>query len=310
MRPAFTAKSKRQVTEACTECEAAGHSLAWLRHELDEVDRENQQVLVLGDGSYDTVYMWNHVPAHTTLLARSARNRALFHLPAPGAHRNRKYGERAPTPQEVWQTRRGWQQLALDVRGRIRHLQYQVTGPFVRKGAPDCPLFLLVVRGKNRVRNGRRFKREPLPFLVNAVRDEQGHWVLPLPVATLLFWAWQRWEIEVCHRELKTNFGLGDKQCFNPHATVLSVQWSAWVYALCILAAYRTWGVCGGPPAPYRWWRGAGRWSFNTLWRAYRTALWGQTDFSPLWPFSLANLHEFEVMSQGWRNASLAATHS
>ncbi|MDQ7034772.1 MAG: hypothetical protein Q9P01_08020 [Anaerolineae bacterium] len=29
---------------------------------------------------------------------------------------------------------------------------------------------------------------------------------------------WQRWEVEVCHRELKSNFGLGNKQCHNPHA--------------------------------------------------------------------------------------------
>jgi hypothetical protein len=24
-----------------------------------------------------------------------------------------------------------------------------------------------------------------------------------------LFWAWQRWEVEVAHRKLKSNFGLG-----------------------------------------------------------------------------------------------------
>ncbi|MDQ7033338.1 MAG: hypothetical protein Q9P01_00420, partial [Anaerolineae bacterium] len=41
-----------------------------------------------------------------------------------------------------------------------------------------------------------------------------------LPVKTLMFWMWQRWEVEVCHRELKSNFGLGNKQCHNPHAAV------------------------------------------------------------------------------------------
>ena len=54
----------------------------------------------------------------------------------------------------------------------------------------------------------------------------------------------QRWEIEVCHRELKASFGLGDKQCWNPYAAVASVQWTAWVYSLLLLAGYRTWGLC------------------------------------------------------------------
>ena len=35
-----------------------------------------------------------------------------------------------------------------------------------------------------------------------------GGWALPLSAPELLGWAWQRWEIEVCHRELKAGFGL------------------------------------------------------------------------------------------------------
>jgi hypothetical protein len=139
------------------------------------------------------------------------------------------------------------------------------------------------VRGKKRKNKyGRTYRREPLPFLVNAVQDASGQWVLPLPLETLLFWAWQRWEVEVCHRELKTTFGLGHKQCFNPQAAVLSVQWSAWVYSLLLLAAYRTFGLARAPDVPTRWWRGSGRWSFATLLRSFRAALWGQHHFRPL----------------------------
>ncbi len=47
-------------------------------------------------------------------------------------------------------------------------------------------------------KSSRRTRRQPLPSLVNAVPDTDGEWVLPLPLDTLLFWAWQRWEIEVC----------------------------------------------------------------------------------------------------------------
>jgi hypothetical protein len=265
---------------------------------------------MLGDGRYDTLKLWQHLPDGVILLARSAKNRVLYDLPPDHAHGNRKYGERAPTPQAFWRKRKGWRKLELFVRGKLRRLQVRVEGPFLRQGAPDTPLFLLVVRGKQHTRHGRIIRREPLPFLVNAIQDEHGNWQLPLPLETLLFWAWQRWEIEVCHRELKSNFGLGDKQCFNPQAAILSVQWSAWAYALLVLAAYRTWGLCTAPPVPTRWWRGAPRWSFNTMWRAYRAALWGPHDFQPLWSAIPGNWPEKQPVLMGLANAIYAAARA
>jgi hypothetical protein len=145
-------------------------------------------------------------------------------------------------------------------------------------------------------------------YLVHAVSNAAGGWVLPLPIEHLLVWAWQRWEVEVCHRELKSNFGLGDKQCFNPHAAVASVQWSAWCYALALLAGYRTWGLCGAPAVPTRWWRGAARWSLNTLWRSFRAALWQAHDFRPCCMGTTNNWLEKADLLQAQRNAIYAAT--
>jgi hypothetical protein len=281
--PAFTAKAVRQLHAACKEWEAALLFLRWLRQGLDRRGRETQQVLMVVDGSYDTLGLWRDLPERVIVLVRSAKNRVLYHLPGPTAHRHRKYGERAPTPQQVWRQ---------------------------RQGAAQCPLFLIVVRGKDRRRNGRRYQRKPLPFLVNAVQDAHGDWVLPLDVETLLFWAWQRWEIEVAHRELKSTFGLGDKQCWNPTAAVASVQWSAWVYALLLLAAYRSWGLCGAPDVPTRWWRGSGRWSFNTLWRAYRAAFWGSHQFRPLYASSPGNWAEKDALLAALGNTVFAAARA
>lgn len=306
--PAFTAKSQPQAHTPCKEWEAAAQCLHWLREQFQQRGRARQRVLFVGDGHYDHRQLWQRLPEGVTLLARSAKNRALYHLPGEqsGRGRPRKYGERAPSPQQVWQTRRGWRKLTLTVRGRPRHLQVLLRGPFLRQGAPDCPLMLIVVRGKD----NRRTRRQPLPFLVNALQDAQATWSLPLPLETLLFWAWQRWEVEVCHRELKATFGLGDKQCWNPRAAVASVQWSAWVYSLLLLAGYRTWGLTHAPPVPTRWWRGAGRWSFNTLWRAYRAALWGQHHFHPLCTPTLHDWGEKEGLLLALRNAAFAAARA
>lgn len=304
--PAFTEKSKPIAHSPCKEWEAAVQFLTWTRQQLVRHGRESQQVLMVADGSYDTLKLWQHLPEEVILMARSAKNRVLYHLPAADAHANRKYGKRAQTPQQVWGERKGWKKLTLMVRGRTRHLQVKIRGPFLRKGAAHRPLMLVVVRGKSNART----RRQPLPFLVNAVQLEDGTWGLPLPVETLLFWMWQRWEVEVAHRELKSNFGLGHKQCFNPVAAVVSVQWSAWVYALLLLAGYRTWGLSHAPPVPTRWWRGAPRWSLNTLWRGYRAALWQSHDFRPLCAVSTNDWGRKDVLLSAWRHATFAAIRS
>jgi hypothetical protein len=297
--PAFSTKSQPQATAPRKEWEAARDFLQWLKAQLAQCGRPEQRLLLVGDGRYDTLPLWQQLPEGVIMLARSARNRVLYSLPGPTARRNRKYGGRAPAPADYWRNRRGWRKLMLQVRGRDRHLQVKVAGPFLRRGAAERPLFLIVVRGKDNART----QREPLPFLVNALPDQQGGWQLPLPLAQLLFWAWQRWEVEVAHRELKSNFGLGNKQCWNPQAAILSVQWSAWLYALMLLAGYRAWGLTGGPTVPTRWWRGSKRWSLNTLWRGYRAAFWGPHRFEPLNP-------EHELTKEDWRWIGPALRHA
>jgi hypothetical protein len=114
----------------------------------------------------------------------------------------------------------------------------------------------------------------------------------------------------VAHRELKSNFGLGEKQCWHPKAAVLSVQWSAWLYALLLLAGYRTWGLASPSPVPSRWWRGAPRWSLNTLWRAYRACLWGEHEFRPLDSLTQGDWLEIDDFWQALGNSVFAAARS
>ena len=40
----------------------------------------------------------------------------MWHLPGAEARKNRRYGERAPTPADYWRQRTGWQRLVLTVR--------------------------------------------------------------------------------------------------------------------------------------------------------------------------------------------------
>jgi hypothetical protein len=266
------------------EWEAGLAALIWLRAGLDAAGRAAPRVLALGDGSYSTAPVWAALPARVVLLARCAKNRALFALPgAPsGRGRPRRYGERLPRP-DAWLARRaGWQRTELAVRGRAIPVTYRVEGPLLVKGAHERPLFLLVVKGSD-PRRGRR-RRAATFWLVSADADGQGGWTMPWPAAQLLGWAWHRWELEVAHRELKTSFGLGEPQAWSPVATVLTVQWGAGVYAVLVLAGIRAWGLGPGPvPAPGRWWPGAGRWSLARLWQGFRQEVWSERDFHRVW---------------------------
>jgi hypothetical protein len=285
--PAFPQKAVPAAASPCPEWQAGLHVLDWLRNGLDALQRPSQPVLTLADDAYDVVEFWKGLPERTHAAVRTAKNRALYELPPAysGRGRRRKYGAHVRPPAEWLQQEEGWQTHELEVRGRCLRLVYRVEGPYLRQRLAERPLFLIVVRGNTWVvgkQESRRKYRKPAFYLVSAVRVGET-WQLPLPVTTLLAWLWQRWELEVTHRELKSGFGLGEKQCWNPRSAILSVQWSAWVYAVLVLAGYRTWGLFDGPKAPGRWWPGACRWSFSTLWRGYRAALWGTRDFCPSW---------------------------
>jgi hypothetical protein len=282
--PAKAARAPRAPVEAPRrEWEAGRDALSWLRDALDAAGRSAQRILAVADSAYSPAALWTRLPHDTVLITRCAKNRALFRLPAPhtGRGRPRRYGQRAPTPQG-WLHRPGhWQHTRLTVRGRERGMTYRVCGPYLLRGAATHPVFLLAVKGIARASGARR---DPTYWLVSAVQTPTGRWVLPEHPAALLMLAWQRWELEVTHREAKTGFGVGEVQCWSPSAAILAVQWQWWVLGLVLLTGYRAWGLGPAPTAPLgRWWTGSRRWSLGAVWQVLRAEVWQVADFEPTW---------------------------
>jgi hypothetical protein len=312
--PAFTEKTVPAEAAVCKEWAAGLQFVQWVRRELDAAGRTLQALIVLADGAYDTAEFWRGLPERTVAIVRTAKNRRLRELPAPyaGRGRRRKYGAVAPAPADWLQQRQGWQKRLICVRGRLIQMRYRVLGPYLRERAGARPQFLIVVGGANwkaGKQQPRRARREPSFYLVSAVLQAE-HWVLPLPAEQILTWVWQRWELEVAHREMKAGFGVGQMQCWNVRAAVISVQWSVWVYAVLLLAAYRTWGWFDGPKTPGRWWCGAPRWSFNTLWRSYRAAAWGAAEFRAIWTTTGDDWLKKELWIAGLSNAVAASARA
>jgi hypothetical protein len=313
--PAFTPKAvPADGYPPCKEWEAGPAQLGWARAELDAAGRTAQPVLGLADATYASVKVWKGLPDRVGLLARCQKNRALFALPAPPPPgqrgRKRLYGAQAPHPAEWLTEPAGWQTASFAVRGRTVRPTFRVEGPYRLKGAADHPVFLLVVKGVDR--HGRKVRREPTYWLVSAEATEEGGWRLPYPAADLLAWAWQRWEIEVAHREQKTTFGLGDPQGWTAASTVTSVQWAGWLYGTLLLTGLRVWGP-ERPPAgtpTTRWWRGGGRWSPAQLWAAVRAELWDLGEFRPVWHRTPFGWPEFTDWAAAQTNALLSASQT
>ncbi len=311
--PAFPEKAVLPAGLAASkEWEAGGQFIQWVRQKLDRLGRIAQPLLVLADGSFDRVELWRRLPANTILAVRTAKNRVLRQLPVPyhGQGRPLKYGPRVCAPQEWLHQKTGWQKTRLQVRGRTLELTYRIEGPFLRQRLPDQPLFLIVQKGNTWVAGKKEPKhkyRTACFYLISAVQ-QAGKWELPFSPNLLLAWLWQRWELEVAHRELKSGLGLGEKQCWGSRSAISSVQWSAWVYAILVLGGYRTWGLFGGPKPPGRWWPGAKRWSLSTLWRSYRAAFWKTPDFQAVWTATGDNwLKKEPWMTTLWNSVAGAA---
>ena len=273
--PAFTEKSAPARVPACKDWAAALSFAQWMRDLLDAAKRSAQLLVMLADAAFDRAELWRALPERVVFIVRTAKNRALYTLPnfqlgcASGRRRRpgrpRKYGDKAPTPQAHLHDRTGWQHTTIQVRGRTFKVRYKVRGCYLRETAPNSPLFLLIVGGaewRAGKRDKRRARRLPAYFLISAV-ERHGIWELPFAAERILAWVWQRWELEITHRELKSGFGVGQMQCWNPVSAVLSVQWMVWLYAVMLLAGYRTWGWFGAPALNCVWWHGAQRWSLN-----------------------------------------------
>jgi hypothetical protein len=82
--PSFTEKAvPAEGFPARKEWEVALKAIGWLRRRLDAAGRHLQRVLVVADGAYCVKDLFRELPGGVSLMARCAKNRALYE-PPPG----------------------------------------------------------------------------------------------------------------------------------------------------------------------------------------------------------------------------------
>lgn len=220
-----------------------------LRAAFDAAGAAAKILVFAVDGSFCNRTVFTKIVRGVELIARARKDIVLCFRAQPGSRRF--YDPAKFTPELVRQDDSiPWRTVKIFYGGRRRKVEYkEVRGIYWQGGARRRPLRLLVVRPtRYRKRNsGRFYYRRPAYLLTTVTKGS---------VAQLLQIYFDRWQIEVNHREEKDTLGVGQAQLWNvtsvPKQPVLVVA----SYSALLLASLLAFGAERGQPyAPLPKWR-------------------------------------------------------
>jgi len=188
-----------------------GQMMSQLRQMLD-VAGAPHKILVLGaDGSFCNRTVFAAPRDRTEIIARARKDAVLcFRAPQPS---RRFYAREKFTPEQVRQDDAiPWQTAKLFYGGKRRQIRYkQVRGVYWQGGARRQPLRLFIVAPTpyRKRKSGRLYYRRPAYLLTTDLSSS---------AQALLQIYFDRWQIEVNHREEKDTLGVGEAQLWNETA--------------------------------------------------------------------------------------------
>ena len=277
------AQYKQQVREQNLSRQGAG-LLEELRRELDRDEPGQGRALwVSVDGSYTNRNVLRSLPERTMLIGRVRGDARLFH-PWQGAQaptgRSRRYGARAPTPEQLRKDdKMAWQHVEAFAAGKLHSMRIKTLSPVLWEVAGyQMPLCLIVIAplGYRPNRTSRLLYRDPAYLIVTDPA------LSPAQAVQAYLW---RWDIENNHRDEKQLIGVGQAQVRTPASASTVPAFAVATYGMLLLAATRAFGLHGLPGAipPPKWRRQQtkARPSTGDLLNQLRYELWGQALASP-----------------------------
>jgi hypothetical protein len=220
-----------------------------LRQALDAAGGRAKLLIVAGDGSFSNRTCLRASVARTELIVRTRKDAVLCHRAAPGG---RRFYEAATfTPEQVrHDDTRPWRVTKVCYGGKRRTIRYkEVPGVHWQRGAARRPLRLFVVAPTpyRKRQSAKRYYRQPAYLLTTD---------LPTGARALLQIYFDRWQIEVNHRDEKDTLGVGQAQLWNPVAVPKQPVLAVAAYSALLLAALQTFGAERGHAyAPLPKWR-------------------------------------------------------
>ena len=228
-----------------------------LRARLNQTGHAAKPLVQVGDGSFcnRTVLREDWTAQNVSLVVRCRKDIVLCkRARGPG---RRFYGKTKFTPAEVRRrpSRARWQYATIFHGGCFREVRYkELTRVYWQGGARQREVRLLIVApvGYRTSKHGRQYYRQPAYLLTTDLTSS---------AIALLQAYFDRWGIEVNHRDEKEILGVGEAQVWNEHSVSKVPALLVAMYSWLLLAGLR----CYGPtrtkdyaPLP-KWRKGAQR---------------------------------------------------
>ncbi len=262
-------RTKRNINRLGTE------RIKLLRQQMDSSGSSERRLVVVVDGRFTNSTVLKAVPERTVLLGRLRKDTVLHYLPQeqPAHGRKRKYGQQAPTPEQLlkdeavpWQTVRGY------ACGQAHDFAIKSMGPVVmRMNGALMPVQIMVIKALGyRLKIGSRLLFRRPAFLV--CTDPQ------LALEEFLQDYLWRWDIEVNFRDEKTILQVGQAQVRTENSTQNAPALGVAAYSMLLLAATKTYGLSAVPDRQHqpKWYKRGPqhRATTNELINQLRIELW------------------------------------
>src|SRR5260370_29233008 len=201
-----------------------------LRRELDEAGGGHKVLVLAVDRSFCKLTCFGGIPEREVLLARARKDAKLCFRAAEDARRF--YAVEKFTPEQVRQDEsRAWKTTKIFYGGKRRKIRYkEVASVHWQRGAKQRPLRLIVIAPTpyRKSKSKKLYYRDPAYLLTTDLHSS---------LKQLLQIYFDRWQIEVNHREEKDTLGVGQAQLWNatsvPKQPVLAVA----AYSALLLAS-------------------------------------------------------------------------
>jgi hypothetical protein len=219
--------------------------LKTLRSDMDKEGQYDRPLWIVVDGGYTNRTFIKHLPERTTAVGRIRADAKLYHLPEsteakPG--RNRVYGDRAPTPEELRKdTSVPWQRVEAFAAGKTHRFKIKTLAPLRWRPAGkehDLRLIVIAPLGYRLTKNSKLLYRKPA-YLICTDPDADIQEVLQAYV-------W-RWDIEVNFRDEKSLIGVGQAQVRHEQSVEKVPALAVAAYAMLLTASIQAYGPTGKP---------------------------------------------------------------
>lgn len=210
-------------------------TLRALRSAFDQAGGLKKLLLIAGDGSFCNRTVFSAIPARVEIIARCRKDASLCFPAAKGSRRF--YGSEVFTPEQIRQDDTlAWKTTKIFYGGKRRKIRYkEVASVLWRGGAKRRLLRLLVIAptAYRKRKSGRLYYRQPAYLLTSLLRGS---------IRQLLQIYFDRWQIEVNHREEKDTLGVGQAQFWNPISVPKQPAFAVASYSALLLASLKAFG--------------------------------------------------------------------